>query len=73
MSHTPALIAAAPDLLVECKKVIAWFEAMKRHQFEELVLGQTFESASRNWETLTNEPLDLTSMMAAIAKAEGRL
>lgn len=71
-----ALIAAAPDLLVACRHVMAWFDALKQQQHQELVAGQTLESASRNWATLWDKPvqspLDLEVVAAAIAKAEGR-
>lgn len=66
------LIAAAPELLAQCKRVVAWFEALKQNQNEQLVAGQSLESASRNWETMTAPSLDLQPTMDAIAKAEGR-
>lgn len=70
--HDMALIVAAPELLEECKAVIAWFESLKRDQHEKLVLGQTLESASRNWERMETPSFDFAPMMKAIAKAEGR-
>lgn len=70
------LIASAPELLAACKHVIAWFEWLKRDQFENLTLGQTLESSYENWERRSEEwssgSFDMTPLKDAIAKAEGR-
>ncbi len=66
------LIAAAPDLLEACRHVLAWFARIKRQQYKDLVLGQTLESASANWDKMTTESLDLAPLMKAVAAAEGK-
>lgn len=70
------LIAAAPEMLAALKAIQEWFTDLKRRQHEQLVLGQTLETASENWETMWDEPLehplDLQIVFDAIAKAEGR-
>lgn len=66
------LIAAAPALLEAARAVLQWFEDLKASQHTQLVEGQTFESASRNWETMITPSFDFTPLMQAVAHAEGR-
>ncbi len=67
------LIAAAPDLLAAVQSVVAWFNAIDREQHERTVVGQTLESASRNWDLPSDVPsLDIQPLKDAIAKADGQ-
>ena len=60
------------ELLDAAKAVLKQFDFIKRVQHNELVKGQTLESASKNWEGLGNEFIDFQPLIDAVAKAEQR-
>lgn len=62
------LEALVKELAGALGKVDAWFERMAKDQHEKLVENQTLESASANWDSLLNEPLDMVPIKAALAK-----
>ena len=66
-----AMVANAPQLFKELKQIVSWFEREKAKQFEAFTLHQTLETASENWETYQNEPLDLQSAIDLIRLIEG--
>lgn len=58
-----------------CKKlaealrgIITWSERLGQDHHEKLVLNQTFESACENWDSLLQDPLDLSGAKAALAE-----
>lgn len=53
VAERDALRATLADVVLEAKNVLAQFERIKQHQHEQLVLGQSLESASANWEEAT--------------------
>lgn len=63
---------AARDLYDAAKAMVEWFARLQREQHEKLVLGQTLESASRNWDRGfdASAGFDMTAMQAAVARWE---
>lgn len=64
--------SAAFALLEALETVATWFEHMKEDHYEKLVLHQTLETASENWDKLLQEPLNMEPILKAIAKARSK-
>lgn len=63
------LYAAAPELLAECRRIVAWFDRLAAKQ--EALLGRDFDQACANWDEATIvEPLDLRPTKALLARLE---
>ncbi len=60
----------AEKLAEALRTVDQWFERMKSDQHEKLVLNQTLESASENWDKLLQEPLDMKPIKEVLAELE---
>lgn len=62
------LKSLAGELANALVNVDLWFESMKMDQHEKLVIGQTLESASENWDNLIQPPLEMEPIKKILAK-----
>lgn len=46
------------------RDMCAWFDRLNQYQYEQLVLGQSLESASRNWDMMDGRGFDMGPMQA---------
>lgn len=60
-----------PRLRDALEAVDKWFEFIEKDQHEKLVLGQTLESASENWEKLEVPTLDMKPIKALLRECKG--
>lgn len=61
------------ELISVCKDWVAWFDYCAGFQKESLIVGQTLESASENWNNMDNpDPSpSIENMRTVLAKVSG--